>query len=426
MPTAPGRPHPRGVPRLLEVGMDLAGYLVERTAGMPFADYAQENILGPWAWTGAPSPPARTPAGAWRPGITTGAACGRRPHPVPGRHPGCGVEGDGGGHGPAPGRPPAGGRLPARARRGGTPTNAQPAVRIPPTDPGRDLRVPRAPDGRAAGTGSPGYMPGFVSLVCLIPELDLGFFVACNNSHTKESMNASLLHAFFTRFFPPGPPVGRARRRPAPWPASPATTGRSTTRTAASRSSPASCNTSTSGWAATACCSSAGTSGSRSARPCSTADGEYATFREGGDGASHLLMGLDALERLPGYERLPAQLAIAAGFALVFLSGCVFWPLALMVRWHERGRAAPSRTPARGTGSGPVGGGAEPGVPRRHRPDPGPERLLRLPLRDAPARRRPARGAAGDDRNGGRAPDAGRAVLRHGGWVRPWPASTCR
>ena len=66
------------------------------------------------------------------------------------------------------------------------------------------------------------------------------------------------------------------------------------------------------------------------------------------------MIGLDALEKLPAYERLPVQVGLAGGFALVFLSGCVFW--ALRRRPGAASRPAGAAPPARRADPGPADG----------------------------------------------------------------------
>jgi CubicO group peptidase (beta-lactamase class C family) len=187
--------------------IDLAGYLAESVAGVPFPRLVEEEILRPLAmrssglgepppgagsraqghvqrWQGRrPAPPTfdATPSSGL---LTTGHDMGRflRAHLQGGR---CG---------------------PARVLQEET-LRLMHARQFAP-----DPRV----EGIAYGFGEylangeraltqSGTFPGFVSLLFLLPERGVGFFVAYNNCHPFRHLNADLIDAFLDRYYPAGP-----------------------------------------------------------------------------------------------------------------------------------------------------------------------------------------------------------------------------
>jgi CubicO group peptidase (beta-lactamase class C family) len=327
-------------------GMDLAGYLVEARTGEPFARYAEERILRPLGMDRSTFDPLPDPGA----GVATGYYHRhgvRAPVPFPylGDTPGDGLK--------ATAADMA--RLIAAHLPGGCASRVMrpETIRLMherqfgyhPLATGATYGFREHLTGGPRALVHPGYMPGFVSLVCLIPECDLGFFAACNNSHPQETMNASLLQAFFTRFFPVRPPTAS----PAPGADEldrlvgeyrPINYSHGSFEKLASIMQHMTVRVGEGGVVLIG-----GKPWARVAPGLLYGDGEYATFREGPDGVTHLMIGLDAFEKLPVYERLPVQVGLAGGFALVFLSGCIFWAMALLARGLGASRPAGARLP---------------------------------------------------------------------------------
>lgn len=187
-------------------GFGLAGYAVESVSGRPFADYVSTEILTPLG----------IDASGYDPGGSDDLAKGYRKTP--------------GGFSPAPTvyRPvtPAGsfvasaddmGLLLRALLRGGGPVLSEASVgqmtqvrkTMHPDLMGNAYGLEESRWGTIQGFGKGGSIPGFTAYMVLIPELDVGLFVAVNGS-TDEPIDRFVLAAMNTLSGAPGPPTETA------------------------------------------------------------------------------------------------------------------------------------------------------------------------------------------------------------------------
>jgi hypothetical protein len=176
-----------------------------------------------------------------------------------------------------------------------------------------------------------GIMPGYVSLIALLPEHRLGFFITYNNTNTQQRLNDLLLKHFLDRYYP----VGETAAREQPAYADPTryqhlvgkyrklTYSRCTFEKLASLPGQTAVTVAPEGrllfgadqWV--------------EVEPLLFRSGDQmALFRTDARGAvTRLYIGLDAYEKLPWYETDTFQLTLFGSLALVFLSACFLWPL---------------------------------------------------------------------------------------------------
>lgn len=205
-----------------------------------------------------------------------------------------------------------------------------------------------------------GDLPGFASLLFLLPAEGVGFFVSCNRN--EFNLRDDLAKAFLDRYYPAAA---------APFPPPPADFARRASLFAGHyRYNRYSRTTLEKLIAAVQLRVADGRDGTLTIEipgilrevldPIRLVEVEpllfrrddgdrYAAFRMDADGRiTHLtlnVMGTTVvLEKVPWYETPPVQGGLAAGFLAVFLSACVIWPLlALFRRW--RGWASPPLRP---------------------------------------------------------------------------------
>jgi CubicO group peptidase (beta-lactamase class C family) len=352
-------------------GAALAGYIVEETSGVPFAQYVEENILQPLGMRHSSFEPGEELEGALAVGYDYDKDRDRY-QAVPRTY-----------RNDAPaGQLVATGTDMAAFLIAHLQDGRYRDRRILEEATARDMhrqhftQHPRLPgcaygfferfeNGRRSLEHS-GDLGGFASLLFLLPAEGVGFFVSCNRDDLK--LRDDLVKAFLDRYFPasakaplPAPPADFARR--------------AALFTGSYRYNRYSRTTLENHLALV-----------QQVRVVDGGDGtltieipdvlrefldpirlieveplvfrrddgdRYAVFRMDADGRiTHLALNVlgasIVLEKVPWYETLAVQGGLAAGLLLVFLSVCVGWPVVAVVRWWRRSaapRLAPRLTP---------------------------------------------------------------------------------